>query len=671
MAVQIGPKIGIEGEKEYRQQIQQIIQQAKTLDSAMNKTSSEWDKNTSQLTKNKAKAENLQQSIQLMTNKLSIMNNMLEQSSAKFGENDQRTQAWQRAVNETTASINRMNNELHELNGAANLSSVSTQMADVGTKMQNMGQKLTSVGQRMTTAITLPIVAAGAASVKLASDAEEASNKVDVVFGSMADSVKNFANDALTSYGMASSTAMTMAGTFGAMASAMNLPQQESAKMAKALTGLAGDMASFYNVSQEVAATSLQGIFTGETEALKKFGIVMTQTNLEEFANKQGKAYSRMSEGEKVMLRYQYVMEATSDAQGDFARTSDGTANSLRVFSESLKELGASFGQALLPVITPIVQKLASLFQALSQMPEPIKKVVAVLLMIVAAVGPLILIVGTLMSSIGSIITTAPTIANAISSIIPVVLELAASFGSLIAAAAPWIALALLVAAAAYAVYSNWDSIKEAAKTLAEEIKYAYDDIITNNQDLINGFRDFGQSLINNIKNLPQKIADTLKRAAQSIKDAFKQMIDNAKQSGRDFIDGFANGVKERINKIIEAVKNVANIINEYLGFSCPDKGPLSKYESWMPDFLQGLAKGIKGNMYLVKDAMNDVAKTMSLPLSANAFMNMALSGTGGGYERTGFGDTIMNITVDHISELNDLLRIQNQAQQRLRMGAY
>lgn len=671
MAVQIGPKIGIEGEKEYRQQIQQIIQQMKTLDSAMNRTSSEWDKNTSQMTKNKATAQNLQQNIQLMSNKLSIMNNMLEQSSQKFGENDTKTLAWKRAVDDTTASINRMNTELKEMNGAANFSDLSTKMADVGTSMQNMGSKLTSVGQRMTTALTLPLVAAGAASVKLASDAEEASNKVDVVFGGMADSVKNFASTALNSYGMASSTAMQMAGTFGSMASAMNLPQQESAKMAKSLTALAGDMASFYNVSQEVAATSLQGIFTGETEALKKFGIVMTQTNLEEFAQKQGKAYSRMSENEKVLTRYQFVMEATKDAQGDFARTADGTANSLRVFGESLKELGASFGQALLPIITPVVQKLSQIFQALSQMPEPVKRIVAVILLIVAAIGPMLMIVGTLMSSVGAIITQAPVIAGAISSIIPVVLELASSFMALTASAAPWILLALAIAAAGYAVYSNWDQISESASNLANKIGAAYDDIITENQGLISKFQNFGQGIIDKISELPQKIAEALRRAIQRVKDVFKELIDSAKQSGRDFVQGFADGISQRVEKIIDAVKNVAKIIDEYLGFSCPDKGPLSQYESWMPDFMQGLAKGIKGNMYMVKGAMNDVAKTMSLPLSASASMNMALAGTDNGYSSTGFGETVFNINVDHISELNDLIRIQNQAQQRYRMGAY
>ena len=98
MSVQIGPKIGIEGEKEYRSQIQQIIQQTKNLDSAMSATSSAWDKNTSAMTKNKAQAQQLVQKIDLSQQKLAAMNAMLEQSVEKFGENSMVTLKWQNAI---------------------------------------------------------------------------------------------------------------------------------------------------------------------------------------------------------------------------------------------------------------------------------------------------------------------------------------------------------------------------------------------------------------------------------------------------------------------------------------------------------------------------------------------------------------------------------------------
>lgn len=669
MATQIGPKIGIEGEKEYRQQINQIIQQTKTLDAAMDRTASEWTKNTSQMTKNKAVAQNLAQQINLQKQKLQQMNAMLDASVQKYGENATATLKWKAAVDSATASLNNMEHQLEDLKGAGSFSELSTQMADVGQKMQNMGQTLTNIGTRMTTMITLPLAAAGAASMKLASDTEEAKNKVEVVFGSMAQSVKDFADTALESYGLAEGSALTMASTFGAMASSMGLSEQASASMSTSLTALAADMASFYNVSTEVAQTSLQGIFTGETEALKKFGIVMTQTNLEEFAQQNGKVYSQMSEGEKVMTRYAYVLNATKDAQGDFARTSDGAANSFRVFQESLKELGAAFGEQLLPIITPIIQAITSFIQKIAELPAPIRKIIVVFGLLLAAIGPVILIIGTFMSAIGAILTQGPIIAAAFAALIPVIKGLAASFIELTVAAAPWLLLAAAIAAAAYLIYKNWDSISDAASSMLQTVKSATKGFIDAVKDMALGVRDKLQAVGSYFRELPGKILAAIKEAAARIKEEFQNMIANAKQSGQHFVDGFVDGIKQRLEKVAEVAKKIANTIKDFLGFTRPDKGPLHEYEQWMPHFMQGLAKGIKSNIGLVKGAVDDVAKTMALPLDANASMNMALAGAG--YDSAAMlGGTSMNVYVDHISELNDLIRIQNQAQQRYRMGA-
>lgn len=668
MATQIGPKIGIEGEKEYRQQLKQIINETKNLDAAMEKTASEWNKNTSAMTKNKAIAQNLVQKIEAQEEKLGLMNKMLEESANKFGENAEATKSWQRAVDSATASLNNMQSELKSMGGAENFSDMSTRLADAGTKLQNIGQSMSTVGQKLTMSLTLPLAAAGAAAVKLASDTAEASNKVDVVFGTMSEQVKAFASEALNSYGLAEGSALQMAGTFGSMATAMGLSQAEAANMSTSLTALAADMASFYNVSTEVAQTSLQGIFTGETEALKKFGIVMTQTNLEDFAAKQGKVYSQMSEGEKVMTRYAFVMEATKDAQGDFARTSDGAANSFRVLQESLKELGAAFGEQLLPIITPIVQAITSLIQKFAKLPEPIKKFIVVLGLIVAAVGPVLMIIGSLMSSLGAVITQGPIIAGAFMSMIPAIQSLAASFLELTAAAAPWLILAAAIVAAGYLIYSNWDSISESISNAAGKISSAYQSLMSLNDSLKDSVNGFVSDIVSSFAQLPSKIINALRQTVQAIKDEFKQMVDNAKKSGADFVTGFIDGIKSKVQGLINQVKKIAETIEQYLGFSTPEKGPLHKYNTWMPDFLNGLAKGIKQNESIVTNAINGLAKSMVLPLDSSASMNMALAGADGG--SMSVGGTSMNVYVDHINDLQDLIRIQNQAQQRSRMGA-
>lgn len=669
MATQIGPKIGIEGEKEYRDALKQIVNQTKNLDAAMQKTVSTWDENTSAMTKNSAIAKNLQQQVGLQASKLEIMNQVLEESKAKYGENAAATQSWQRAVDYTTASLNHMEQQLKSLGGAANFSALSQQMADVGTKMQNIGSSMTAVGQKLTMSLTLPIAAAGAASVKLASDLEESTNKVDAVFGTMSESVKAFADNALDSYGLAESSALQMASTFGAMASAMGISRQESADMSMSLTALSADMSSFYNVSTDVASKSLEGIFTGETEALKKFGVVMTQTNLEAFAQQQGKVYSKMSEAEKVMTRYAFVMNATKDAQGDFARTSDGTANSIRVFKESVKELGAAFGEALLPIITPIIQIITKVVQAIASLPAPIRAVIAVIALIVAAIGPIILIIGSLVTAMGSIITNAPLVAAALVKIGAG----AAAMGATLAAALPQllliVAIAALVIAAGVAIAKNWDEICEAADEMGSKVSEAWQKLLAKNDELKSGISSLISDIVGYFKQLPSKIANTIRQAIDDIKSTFDQMIQTAKTSGKDFIEGFVEGIEKTISKVVNAVKKVADTIKDYLGFSCPDKGPLSEYETWMPDMMMGLAKGINQNKGIVTRAINSLAKDMSLPLSADANMNMALAGADGG-SMSAFGGTTLNVYVDHINDLNDLIRIQNQAQQMSRMGA-
>jgi len=671
MAVQIGPKIGIEGEKEYKQALKQIVNETKNLDAAMRKTESEWNNNTSAMTKNKAVAQNLVEKINLEEQRISALNGLLAQSAEKYGEASSAAQSYGRSIDYATARLNGMKADLANLKGAEGLSSMSTQMADFGTKMQNIGQSMMSVGQKLTTSLTIPIAAAGAAAVKLGSDLEESTNKVDVVFGEMSGTVKEFASNATEAFAISEGKALEMAGDFGAMATSMGLSKSEAAKLSTEMVGLAGDMASFHNKSTEVAANSLKGVFTGETEALKQFGVAMTQTNLEEFAAKQGKVYNQMDQGDKIMTRYQYLLESQKDAIGDASRTMDGFAGSTRKLKAALENAGAALGEALIPVITPMIQVLTKLAQKFAELPAPVQTFIAILLTVVASVGPVIFIIGTLMNSLGSIITTTPLIVAKFAQMGEAVLALAADFEFLNLSAAPWLAIAAAVVVAGAAIAYKWDDISAAAVKLGTKVSEAFSQFSSANDVLISMIRGFTDKVVEAFKALPRKIVEALREAVAEIKQAFADMISNAKQSGKDFVQGFVDGIKSRVQKIIDAVKDIADTIKDYLGFSCPDKGPLSKYETWMPDFMDGLAKGIYQNKSVVTKAINSLSKDMALPLSANASMNMAIAGAGADGGSIGmFGGMTTNVYVDHINDLEDLIRIQNQAQQRYRMGA-
>jgi hypothetical protein len=211
-------------------------------------------------------------------------------------------------------------------------------------------------------AIIDKLVDFGKQAVNLGSDLEEVQNVVDVTFTTMSDSVNQFAKDAAKTAGLSETMAKRYVGTFGAMADSFGFAEAEAYEMSTTLTQLSGDVASFYNITQDEAMTKLKGVFTGETEALKELGVVMTQSALDAYALANGfdKTTSAMTEQEKVALRYQFVMDQLSSASGDFVRTSDSWANQTRVLQLQFESLSATIGQGLIGVLSPAIQFINS-----------------------------------------------------------------------------------------------------------------------------------------------------------------------------------------------------------------------------------------------------------------------------------------------------------------------
>lgn len=203
--------------------------------------------------------------------------------------------------------------------------------------------------------------------INYSSDLAEAQNVVEQGFGNLSYMADDFAANSVQAFGMSALSAKKMSGQFAAMGRSLGIVPQQAAEMALSLTGLAGDLASFWNVTHEVAQTALESVFTGETESLKKFAVVMTQANLQQFAYSQGinKSISAMTQAEKVQLRYAYVMQSTADAQGDFNRTSAGWAGQVRILVGQFQNLAAIIGNGLkaafLPVITIINTVMAKI----------------------------------------------------------------------------------------------------------------------------------------------------------------------------------------------------------------------------------------------------------------------------------------------------------------------
>lgn len=210
------------------------------------------------------------------------------------------------------------------------------------------------------TAIIAAVIKLTKVCTTAAGDLVEVQNVVDTAFGESANIVNNWSKNVIKQYGMSETAAKRTASTFMAMSNGMGIANKAGTTMAVTLAGLSADLASFWNTSQDEAFTALKSVYTGETETLKKYGVVMTDANLKNFALAKGikKQYSEMSQAEKVALRYKFVLQTTADAQGDFAKTNTSWANQIKIFKAQMQQLKTIIGTGLVAVLRPVIVEL-------------------------------------------------------------------------------------------------------------------------------------------------------------------------------------------------------------------------------------------------------------------------------------------------------------------------
>ncbi len=216
--------------------------------------------------------------------------------------------------------------------------------------------------------------------INLGSDLEEVENVVDTAFPSMEARVDSFASSCIESFGMSTKVAKQYLGTFGAMSKSFGFTEEQAFSMSSALTGLAGDVASFYNISTDLAYTKLKSVFSGETETLKDLGVVMTQAALDQYAlaNGYGKTTAKMTEQEKVALRFAFVQEQLSIASGDFIKTQNSWANQTRILKLRFDELKGTIGSGLIAALSPVLQIINAVLARINSLANAIKSLFSV-----------------------------------------------------------------------------------------------------------------------------------------------------------------------------------------------------------------------------------------------------------------------------------------------------
>lgn len=544
-----------------------------------------------------------------------------------------------------------------------------------GESMKKIGGSIAGVGKKMTVGLTVPILAAATASIKLASDYEESLNKVDVAFKDNASEVKAWSKTSLTAFGISSGAALEMTSLFGDMASGMDINTSEAAKMSTKLAGLSGDLASFKNIGLDQAQNALKGIFTGEGESLKSLGIIMTDATLSAYALASGqkKTWKEMTQAEKVTLRYNFVLDKTENAQGDFARTSDGTANSSRIFTESLKELGIQLGTHLLPIITPIIQKFTELVQKFTELSPETQKNILVIAGIVAAIGPLLVVIGTLVSSVGSIITGFAAASGAITAAGGVIALLTSPIILIIAAIVGFIAIIVHLYKTNEEfrdkVNAIWDNIKKIFSETLDEIKIfitqfialtkafwaKYGDDIMSLVDkaftLVSGIITTALTLIKNIITIATGlITGDWDKVWTGIKDTVQTVWDGI----WSVISGSLDLIKDTISIAITFIKDIVK--NMFKGTSIkPPKITMPKIPSVSFGGVRGnIPQSANGNIFKkpTLTAIGERGLEAAVPLTgsaANAFASafmQRLQGLGGSSLDMGSGITI-NINGD------------------------
>ena len=378
--------------------------------------------------------------------------------------------------------------------------------------------------------------------LELGSNLSEVQNVVDVTFGNLNGEVDEFAQNAITQFGLGQTVTKKYVGTFGAMAKAFNFNNQAALEMAKTLTGLTGDVASFYNMSSDEAFTKLKSVFTGETETLKDLGIVMTQNALDQYAlaNGYGKTTAKMSEQEKTALRYKFVLDKLSLAQGDFARTSDSWANQTRVLSLRFNEFKATLGQGFINLFTPIVQGINWVLSKLQVLANAFKSFTE---FITGKKSDSSSGVGSIANDLSNVTDTADTASNAVSGI--------------------------------------GDSAKKAAKDMKSLASFDTAQILQSNSDKDNssgsgagaGNIDFGNSLSNTMQEANNEMNAFMKKAYELL-DIFKQ----------GFAEGFGDFDFSSITKSIEGIKNSLKDI-----FTAPEV--LNAANNWVNTVVLNLGK--------------------------------------------------------------------------------
>lgn len=668
MARDIGPRIGIDGEAQYRREIEGIIQQAKTLDAEMRAVASSFDAEADAQKKNAAVSQQVAKQIEVQKERVRLLQQMVERSAEATGENSQQTLKWKEALANAKTQLNNLEN---------GLDTATTKSSIFGETLKAMFSKeLIMGGLNM---MKDGIVALGKATASLAkevvsayADFEQLEGGVRKLFGdATTQTVIRNAQQAYKTAGLSANEYLETVTSFSAsLINSLGGDTEQAARMADIAIRDMADNANTFGTSMESLQAAYQGFAKGQFTMLDnlKLGYGGTKTEMERLvldAEKLNSTFKaqRMSNGD-LALSFADIVAAIDIVQGSMNITGTTAREASNTISGSISTLKSAFKNMVIGLgqdttdIDGLLGNVVESFEDVVRNVQPIiERFIDYIPGVVSAVIPV------LQSMAPQLINTAVQLFNqllagiisVLPDIIPVAVDAVLMFANTIIQNLPTIleaGIQFILALINGLANALPDLIAQAPKILSSFVS----SIINNLPAIVSAGVKIIQALIEGLismaGNLPQIAYDIL----VSIKDTFAGGVEAAWGWGRDLIINFANGIIEHTKAVWSSVKNVAQSIWDLLHFSEPDKGPLKDFHTYAPDMMKTFAQGITRNQHLVTDAASQAMEGVSNAMSAG-------SATSNAYNYGGFNIAIYQQPGQSSDDLVRELMIKMQKQ--------
>ncbi|MDD2267965.1 MAG: phage tail protein [Eubacteriales bacterium] len=684
-----GLKIGVEGEKEFRNALREINQSFKVLGSEMKLVSSEFDRNDKTLQAVTARNEVLNKAIDAQKEKINTLESALKNASESFGENDRRTKNWTIQLNNAKAELNGMERELEQTaDGADELGDEIKEAGESaeksGGKFEKFGGVLKGVGAAMGTAVA----AAGAAAIKLGKEVigqfgelEQNLGGSEAVFGEYAASIQKTGEEAYKNMGVSQSQYLATANKMGALFQGSGIEQQKSLELTEKAMQRAADMASVMGIDMQMALDSVAGAAKGNFTMMDNLGVAMNATNIQAYAVSKGLdfVWSSATQAEKAEVAMQMFFENTEQYAGNFARESTETiTGSFGLFKAALGSFTAGLGNADADM-TNLTENLVDAFQAV------VKNIVPVIENIVAALPTAM---NAILSAIGDLL---PTLLETVTTLFSQVLEtLLSLLPKLIPAAVDAVMtiiealvdnLPLLIDAAIQLVLALSlgiaDALPELIPSIIEAIILIVDTLLANMDKILEAAFAIIEGLAEGLLNALPRLMEALPRIITTIVEFITNNIPTIIAMGIELIIQLAAGLVQAIPQLVAALPQIIAAILSGLGSAVGSvmnigadivKGlwdGIKSMGSWLSDsvggFFGGIVDGVKGMLGIHSpstvfagiggnmgegigvgflNAMNGVEKDMQKAIPTEFDVNANMNGSS--------GSAINGYTVNH-----------------------